>query len=84
MRKAFGALIMLTGAAIIPASFFGFVWLLGMACAFGSTSGSCPPADFASGEALTVFWLPSAVGILLIILGRRIFRGPRPRPGKTL
>lgn len=75
MRKAFGILLVLIGIAIIPLGIAGFVWLEGMACAFGSISGPCPPPDLASPEALVLVWIPAAVGVLLIALGRRLFRG---------
>ena len=80
MRKAFGILLILIGIAIIPLSIAGFIWLDGMACAFGTASGSCPPPDFTSPESLMLVWFPSALGVLLIALSLWFLRKRKATP----
>ena len=80
MRKAVGILLILIGIAIIPLSIAGFIWLDGMACAFGAASGSCPPPDFTSPESLMLVWFPSALGVLLIALSLWFLRKRKATP----
>ena len=62
--------LMLLGAVISVGALLFWLWLNGMAASW-STSGTKQPTVWFSGEAMLMFWLPFAVGVLIAFLGWR-------------
>ncbi len=72
MDKLVGLLMILAGVALPILGFVALAWLSGLACAFGTGAGQCPPMDMLSLEAVALFWAPLVSGVLIVIAGWRM------------